>query len=65
MKMYKILGKIYRLGGQYKVSLSSLFLFLSVLEVHFVVILRLHPYVLSPKLSAIDHPPRGMKYKTS
>lgn len=35
-------------------SLSSLFLFLSILEAHFLVILRLHPYVLSPKLSRVD-----------
>lgn len=48
----QILGKVYRLGGQYKVSFSSLFLFISV--EHFLVILRLHPYVLSPKLSTID-----------
>lgn len=54
MKHLQTLGGDCRLGGQYEPSLSSLLLFLSVPVVHFLVILRLHPYVLSPKLSEID-----------
>lgn len=37
LKILEVLGKLYRLAGQYKVSFPSLFLFLSVEHFHVIL----------------------------